>query len=173
MGPLFTPPTLKSAAAEGKKGTLAIPNAWGSANWNTGAFDPETGVYYAVSWAQPGTYGLTRALNPTSTMAYSIGTEPTQQTRHSENENENEKRIQPESSRLSIDGLPLTKPPSSRVTALNLNTGTRLWSVPNGDGPRNHPLLKDLIFRINRLPAATKEIKAAADLNDVQLARPK
>ena len=29
------------------------------------------------------------------------------------------------------------------------------------------------IFRINRLPAGTKEIKAAADLNDVQLARPK
>jgi len=29
------------------------------------------------------------------------------------------------------------------------------------------------IFRINRLPAGTKEIKAAADLNDVQLAQPK
>src|SRR5207249_3505981 len=27
---------------------------------------------------------------------------------------------------------------------LNLNEGTLLWSVPNGDGPRNHPLLKDL-----------------------------
>ena len=25
-----------------------------------------------------------------------------------------------------------------------MNTGTRVWSVPNGDGPRNHALLKDL-----------------------------
>src|SRR5262249_23599219 len=38
----------------------------------------------------------------------------------------------------------LTKPPYSRLTAVNMNTGTLVWSVPNGDGPRNHPLLKDL-----------------------------
>jgi quinoprotein glucose dehydrogenase len=25
-----------------------------------------------------------------------------------------------------------------------LNKGTKLWTVANGDGPRNHPLLKDL-----------------------------
>jgi quinoprotein glucose dehydrogenase len=141
MGPLFTPPTLKSSTTNGKKGTLSVPNAWGSANWNTGAFDPETGMYYAATWAQVGTYGLSKATNPTSTMAYSIGPEPSQQTRHT---NENEKRIQPESSRLLIEGLPLIKPPYSRLTALNLNTGSLVWSVPNGDGPRNHPLLKDL-----------------------------
>ena len=43
-----------------------------------------------------------------------------------------------------LDGLPLYKPPYSRVTAYDLNTGTIAWQVPIGDGPRNHPLLKDL-----------------------------
>jgi glucose dehydrogenase len=41
-------------------------------------------------------------------------------------------------------GLPLTKPPYGRITAINMNTGEHVWMAPNGDGPRNHPLLKDL-----------------------------
>ena len=41
-------------------------------------------------------------------------------------------------------GLPITKPPYGRITALDLNRGERAWMVPNGDGPRNHPLLRDL-----------------------------
>ena len=36
------------------------------------------------------------------------------------------------------------KPPYSRVTAYDLNTGTIAWQIPIGDGPRHHPLLKDL-----------------------------
>jgi len=30
------------------------------------------------------------------------------------------------------------------LTAFNLNTGTQVWMAANGDGPRYHPLLKDL-----------------------------
>ena len=33
-------------------------------------------------------------------------------------------------------GLPLTKPPFSRVTAIDLNTGDHLWMKPLGDGLR-------------------------------------
>jgi glucose dehydrogenase len=43
-----------------------------------------------------------------------------------------------------LDGIPVYKPPYSRVTAYDLNTGAIAWQVPIGDGPRNHPLLKDL-----------------------------
>ena len=43
-----------------------------------------------------------------------------------------------------LDGLPIYKPPYSRVTAYDLSTGTIAWQVPLGDGPRDHPLLKDL-----------------------------
>ncbi len=46
--------------------------------------------------------------------------------------------------RLSVDGLPLVKPPYGRITAYDMNKGTKLWMVPNGDGPRDNPLLKDL-----------------------------
>ena len=36
------------------------------------------------------------------------------------------------------------KPPYGRITAIDLNRGEHAWMVPNGDGPRDHPLLKDL-----------------------------
>ena len=41
-------------------------------------------------------------------------------------------------------GLPLTKPPYGRITAVDMNTGEFSWVIPNGEGPRNHPLLKHL-----------------------------
>ena len=43
-------------------------------------------------------------------------------------------------------GLPLFKPPYSRMTAVDLNAGDIAWMEPNGDGDRfrNHPLLRDL-----------------------------
>jgi quinoprotein glucose dehydrogenase len=36
-----------------------------------------------------------------------------------------------------IQGLPLIKPPYSRITAIDLNTGDHLWMVPAGDTPDN------------------------------------
>ncbi len=42
-------------------------------------------------------------------------------------------------------GLPLWKPPYSRITAIDMNTGEHLWWVPNGDTPeaiKNHPALR-------------------------------
>ena len=47
-----------------------MPSAWGAGNWNTGAFDPETGIYYAVSMTQPTAYGLEKTTDPKATMAY-------------------------------------------------------------------------------------------------------
>jgi glucose dehydrogenase len=43
-----------------------------------------------------------------------------------------------------IDGLPLIKPPYGRIVAYDMNRGEQAWTAVNGDGPRNHPLLKDL-----------------------------
>ena len=42
-------------------------------------------------------------------------------------------------------GLPIYKPPYSRITAIDMNTGEHLWQIPNGDTPeriKNHPALK-------------------------------
>jgi len=42
------------------------------------------------------------------------------------------------------EGLPLVKPPYGRITAIDMNRGDHVWVIPNGDGPRDHPLLKHL-----------------------------
>jgi quinoprotein glucose dehydrogenase len=36
----------------------------------------------------------------------------------------------------SPSGLPLTKPPYGRITAIDLNSGEHLWMVPHGEGIR-------------------------------------
>ncbi len=54
MGPLFSPPLVPSDQPGGFRGQLTMPGGWGSGNWHTGAFDPETAIYYAVSHTQPG-----------------------------------------------------------------------------------------------------------------------
>ena len=41
-------------------------------------------------------------------------------------------------------GLPLTKPPYGRITAIDLNTGDHIWMVANGETPdciTDHPAL--------------------------------
>jgi len=134
MGPLFTPPSVRSDEPDGNKGTLVQPGGWGAGNWNTGAFDPETGMYYAVSMTQAGAFGLIRNPDPKNPMLYGTGRLP----------GAPRQRQQPEGGALSIDGLPIYKGPYGRITALDINKGTIAWMVPNGDGPRDHPLIKDL-----------------------------
>lgn len=44
-------------------------------------------------------------------------------------------------------GLPLWRPPYSRIVAIDMNTGEEAWWVPNGDTPdgvRNHPALQGI-----------------------------
>ena len=46
---------------------------------------------------------------------------------------------------LTIQGLPLIKPPYGRITAIDLNKGEIVWQIAHGDTPdniRNHPALK-------------------------------
>ncbi len=48
---------------------------------------------------------------------------------------------------LSVQGLPLIKPPYGTISAISLDTGEILWQVPHGETPdvvRNHPALKGL-----------------------------
>lgn len=139
IGPVFSPPSVPGE--NGKKGTLVQPGAWGSANWNTGAFDPDTGYYYAISQTLgPANRTARKQMgDPRATMAYAdfepaLG--PTDQPASQS----------PPSTvdAISIDGLPIIKGPYGRITAIDLNRGVHVWMRPNGDGPRFHPLLKDL-----------------------------
>jgi quinoprotein glucose dehydrogenase len=48
---------------------------------------------------------------------------------------------------VTVQGLPLIKPPYGRITAIDLNRGEIVWQVPHGETPdtvRNHPALKGL-----------------------------
>jgi glucose dehydrogenase len=139
IGPIYTPPSVPSDEPGGKKGTLVQPGAWGSANWNTGAFDPETGIYYAISQTMgPANRSVRKQTAPGATMEYAdfggraAAEQPASQAPPST------------VNALSIEELPLIRGPYGRITAINLNTGNHVWTVANGDGPRFHPLLKHL-----------------------------
>ena len=63
------------------------------------------------------------------------------------------------------------KPPYGRVTAYDMNKGDIAWVAANGDGPRNHPLVKDLnlppLGNIGRpAPMLTKSLLFLADSSD-------
>jgi glucose dehydrogenase len=133
-GPLFTPPSLMDNKPGGMRGTLGVPDAWGAGNWNTGAFDPETGIYYAASFSPPGQFGMLKPTAKDATVAYTFYIQRTADGGY----------VNDPAYGLSGNDLPLLKPPYGRITALDMNQGTTAWVVPNGDGPRNHPLLKKL-----------------------------
>ena len=122
LGPLYTPPS--PWIEGGNQGTRTLPNTWGAGNWNTGAFDPETGMYFAVSYTKTDNLGIAPTTSDSATMTHTIA--------------------QGSPNAPAIQGLPLVKPPYGRVTALNMNTGELEWAVANGDGARDHPLLRDL-----------------------------
>jgi quinoprotein glucose dehydrogenase len=48
---------------------------------------------------------------------------------------------------MTVQGLPIYKPPYGTLAAINLDKGEITWQVPHGDTPdnvRNHPALKGL-----------------------------
>lgn len=126
LGRLYTPPTMKSDSPDGKQGLLMSPGDWGSGNWNTGAFDPGTDMYYAVSMTMPEVFQIHKADDPKATMAY------------------NEPEGRGYSTVKMPDDLPYTKPPYGRITAINMDRGEITWMSADGDGPRNSPQLKSL-----------------------------
>jgi glucose dehydrogenase len=126
VGGLFAPPSIPTG---GKKGTITVPGGWGTGSWNTGAFDPRTHRYYAVSMTLPGTYNLKETRDPKATMPYEFDSDnPAASAAYG----------------LGPRGLPLLKGPYGRITAFDMDKGEKLWTVANGDGPRNDPLLEAL-----------------------------
>jgi quinoprotein glucose dehydrogenase len=119
-GPLFTPPSVFDA--NGKKGTIMLPNATGGANWQGAAADPETGVLYVPSVTSPYVAALVKD-GKRSDMDF-VG-----------------KTVILEK----VKGLPIVKPPYGRITAYDMNSGDQVWMIPNGQPPddiKNNPALK-------------------------------
>ena len=138
LGPLFTP---TSRPVEGGwQGTLMRPPDGGAATWAGAAVDPETGMLYVPSRNNAVVITLYEpdpALG--ATVAYTHGAP--------EGDRLAGRGLGPSrSGALMPRGLPLLKPPYSRMTAIDMNTGEHAWMVPlgNGDRYRNHPMLRDL-----------------------------
>lgn len=142
LGPVFTPPTLVDPSEGGKKGTLAAPGVWGSGNWNTGAFDPEVGAYYAVSRTEPTVYGLFKPTGPKASIDYAVADINPPPLRADDPAANGPRAGLPKPPLLS-SGLPLLKPPYGRVTVYDIGKGEQLWMAPNGDDPaiRSNPAL--------------------------------
>ena len=120
LGPIFTPPIVKGAG--GKLGTIVVPGAAGGANFPGASVDPETGILYVESQTNPIGMAVVPTEPGTSDWDYVIAYQPTR----------------------GPQGLPLVKPPYRRITAIDLNTGEQVWQIPFGNGPTNHPAIKDL-----------------------------
>ena len=114
-GPLFTPPT--------ERGSVQMPGNVGGSDWGGAGVDPETGFLYVPSLTSPIVVQLVKGDPATGNMRFRRGGGQNLPT---------------------LDGIPLYKGPYSQVTAYDLNRGTIAWQIPIGEGPRNHPLLKDL-----------------------------
>jgi quinoprotein glucose dehydrogenase len=144
LGPLFTPPIVSDA--NGKKGTLMSPSHVGGANWQGGAFDPETGMLYVSSVNNPDALSVSPADPARSDMGYIGGRGGPNGGRPSSGNFDNEARPVPKLN-IGPEGLPLVKGPWGSVVAIDLNKGEIAWKAVNGDTPdyvKEHPLLKGL-----------------------------
>src|SRR5262249_4859785 len=123
FGPIFTPAVVPGqGVAADKKGSLHFPGTYGGTNWPGAALDPETNILYVPSVHSPIFARLVHPPQGSDTdwvrQGYEWATGP--------------------------QGLPLFKPPYGRLVAIDLNKGEMRSTVANGDGPRNHPAIKDL-----------------------------
>jgi quinoprotein glucose dehydrogenase len=113
---LFTPPSLQ--------GTISLPGHNGGANWGSSAVDPEKHLYFVVSKQMPTFDKL--FLNTGDKLAQQEAAMPN-----------GGGDVKPYYSNvdfmLQTNGLPAINPPWSLITAYNMDTGEKIWSLPNGE----------------------------------------
>ena len=140
LGPIFTPPVVSKP--EGPYATLALATAGGGTNWAGGAFDPETHIAYVPSQKALTALGLLPPENNRSDMRYISGSAAPRGGRGGRGGAAGEGGG---GGGLTIQGLPLAKPPYASITAIDLDKGDIIWQVAHGETPdniRNHPALK-------------------------------
>jgi quinoprotein glucose dehydrogenase len=164
LGPLFTPPVI--SRWEGPLGVLMLPALTGGANWQGGALDPETNYFYIFSNTSISPIGLVPGTpERNGDFAWSMGTARDPAASAPAGRGAGQPVVGAGGGRgagpgaaggggggegggtLTVQGLPIVKPPYGRITALDLNKGDLAWQIAHGETPdnvRNHPALKGL-----------------------------
>jgi quinoprotein glucose dehydrogenase len=156
IGPIFTPPTVSKV--EGPLGTLVLPSATGGTNWPGGSYDPETHTVFVYSQTNVSALGL---LPPpdvkVSDMNFVQGS-ATAGVRAGGGSGAGAGADAAPAppppaggegggAGVTVQGLPLIKPPYGRITAIDLEKGTIKWQIAHGetlDNVKNNPALKGL-----------------------------
>ena len=156
-GGVFEPPTL--ATVNGSWGTLCAPGFQGGTNWPGGCYDPETHkvFVFAQTTVEPGSIVPgdprftafeyvrgTAGAAQSAPMAMGAAGAPVGTSGLKEG------AAAPDGfkpGQITIDGLPLLKPPYGTISAIGLENGTLDWQIAHGETPdtiKNHPALKGL-----------------------------
>jgi quinoprotein glucose dehydrogenase len=174
-GTLYTPPSM--SVQGGPWGSLLIPGSQGGTNWPGGAYDPATNTVFVFSKRVPQSFGIIENKNADVSdfaMVRGIaGTQVRPQIPMGAARGGEEGALPPGGAgagprqpALTVQGLPLMKPPYGTLTAISLRKADITWQVAHGETPdniRNHPALKGLkIPRTGREgnlgPLATKSL---------------
>ena len=142
IGPLFTPPVVSKAG--GPLGTLDIGCCQGGTNWAGGSYDPRTHLLYVYGKTEVASLGLVPPAGGVSDMNFVRGSAAS----GSAPPRAAEGGPPPggaAAGALSVQGLPLFKPPYGAITAFNMDKGEIVWQIAHGETPdnvRNNPALK-------------------------------
>jgi quinoprotein glucose dehydrogenase len=164
---VFMPPVLGDV-----NGTFGAIVAGTATNWPGGGYDPELHMVFAPAGNTPGTRSLVAPPTEFSDIRYVSGTagQPFREVlgpgdccaadspRTAERAREARApapqppppppaAIAAAAAGLTVQGLPMVKPPYGLLSAINLDRGELAWQTPHGDTPdniRNHAALKGL-----------------------------
>jgi quinoprotein glucose dehydrogenase len=153
VGPIFTPPVVSKA-----EGPIATLTSGFATNWPGGSYDPETHIAYIYSQSGASPLGLVPSPADLSDMDFVQGSALTGARRtggsgSAAGGGRTGETAAPAPAAgeggggLTVQGLPLLKPPYARISAIDLNKGEILWHIAHGETPdnvRNHPALKGL-----------------------------
>jgi quinoprotein glucose dehydrogenase len=156
IGPIFTPPVVSKA--EGPIATLQMASQGAATNWPGGSYDPETHILYVQSQSAVATLGL---VPPPPGVApgvrYHQGT-VLAGARRAGGSGSTTAADGGAVTALTVQGLPLVKPPYGHISAISLDTGDILWQTPHGETPdtiKNHPALEGLDIPRTGRPGST------------------
>jgi quinoprotein glucose dehydrogenase len=161
MGPMFNPAVVSKA--DGPLAAITIGTTAGGTNWPGAGYDPETHIVYApASNASLAPLSLVKPPKEFVTdMDYVVG-RADQPFHFVLGPGEGSAADAPRSPQntpqpaaggggayygLSVQGLPIVKPPYGLLSAISLDKGDIVWQVPHGDTPdvvRNNPALKGI-----------------------------